>query len=105
MSATTLDVDSNSFYWVSRLIGALADADYAASIQLVERYQGAVAARSHEIIRCYDQKMMKENDYSLIDEANEAIAEMAKEEATKALNNVLLERSKHMKCNYNRADN
>ena len=29
----------------------------------------------------------------------------AKEEATKALNNVLLERSKHMKCNYNRADN
>lgn len=105
VSGTTLDVDSNSFYWVSRLIGALADADYAASIQLVERYQGAVAARAHEIIRCYDQKMMESNDYSLIDEANEAIAEMAKEEATKTLNNVLLERSKHMKCNYNRADN
>ena len=48
---------------------------------------------------------MESNNYSLIDEANEAIAEMAKEEATKALNNVLLERSKHMKCNYNRADN
>ena len=105
VSGTTLDVDSNSFYWVSRLIGALADADYAASIQLVERYQGAVAARAHKIIRCYDQKMMESNDYSLIDEANEAIAEMAKEEATKTLNNVLLERSKHMKCNYNRADN
>lgn len=105
VSDVTLDVDSNTFYWASRLIGALADANYASSIQNIDRYQNAIASKSRAILNTYDAKMIENNDYSLIDEANEAVCKMAKKEATTTLNKVLLDASSHMKCNYNRADN
>ena len=105
VSDVKTDVDSNNFYWVSRLIGALADSCYATSIQVIDRYQNEVAAKSHEIINKYDKKMIEEKNYSYINEANEKICTMAKKLATKTLNEVLLNASKNMKCNYNRADN
>lgn len=105
VSEIKTDVDSNNFYWVSRLISALADSCYATSIQVIDRYQNEVAAKSHEIINQYDKKMMQENNYSYINEANEEICKMAKKLSTKTLNEVLLNASKNMKCNYNRADN
>ena len=105
VSEVKTDVDSNNFYWISRLIGALADPCYASSIQVIDRYQNEVAAKSHEIINKYDKKMITENNYSYIPEANEEICKMAKKLATKTLNEVLLNASKNMKCNYNRADN
>ena len=105
VSEVTTDVDSNNFYWASRLIGALADSTYSTSIQNVDRYQNEVAAKSHEIINKYDKKMIESNDYSLINQANEEICKMAKKLATKTLNDVLMNASKNMKCNYNRADN
>lgn len=105
VSDITTDVDSNNFYWASRLIGALADSTYSASIQNIDRYQNEVAAKSHEIINKYDKKMIESNDFSLIDQANEEICKMAKKLATKTLNDVLMNASKNMKCNYNRADN
>ncbi len=105
VSDVTTDVDTNNFYWTSRLIGALADSTYSASIQNIDRYQNEVAAKSHEIINEYDKKMIESNDFSLIDQANEEICKMAKRLATKTLNDVLMNASKNMKCNYNRADN
>lgn len=105
VSEVTTNVDSNNFYWASRLIGALADSTYSTSIQNIDRYQNEVAAKSHEIINKYDKKMIESNDYSLIVQANEEICKMAKKLATKTLNEVLMNASKNMKCNYNRADN
>lgn len=105
LSNVTLDVNTDNFYWVSRLIGALADPDYAGSIQVIDRYQNKMAAKAHEIINRYDQQMISDNDFSLIDKANEEISDSLKEIASETLNQVLLVASKHMKCNYNRADN
>lgn len=105
VSEVKTDVDSNNFYWISRLIGALTDPCYASSIQVIDRYQNEVAAKSHEIINKYDKKMITENNYSYITEANDEICKMAKKLATKTLNEVLLNASKNMKCNYNRSDN
>ena len=105
LSDVTLDVSTENFYWGSRLIGALADAHYGASIQQIERYQGTVAARARGILHEYDQKMTETADYSLIREANEKLAGMAKEETTRALNAVLKTASTLMKNGYSRADN
>ena len=105
LSNVSEDVSTENFYWGSRLIGTLADHDYSSCIQLVERYQMAVASKSHQIINEYDKKMMSAKKYDLLDEANVALCKMAKEETTKALNNLVLESSKHMKNNFNRADN
>ena len=105
LSDVTLDVSTENFYWSSRLLGALADHNYATSIQNIERYQDAVAVRGRQIIREYDQKMKQSGDFSLIKEANESLCSMAKEETTKVLNKVLLDASTHMKNGFNLADN
>ncbi len=105
LSNVTLDTSTENFYWSSRLIGALADPCYASAIQIVERYQSAVATEGRQLIAEYDQKMIASGDFSLTEEANEKLAQMAKEKTTETLNKVLLEASKNMKNGYNRADN
>ena len=103
-SDVTLDVSTNNFYWNSRLIGALADEEFGYCVQHIERYQMAVSSRGHEILNKYDAKMIKSKSYKLLDEANEELANMAKEETTKALNNILKTVSEHMRVGYSRAD-
>ena len=101
----TLDCSTENFYWGSRLIGALADENYATSIQQIERYQTAVMAKGRLLLREYDGKMKESGDFSLTAEANEKLCAMAKEETTATLNKVLHDASVHMKNGYNRADN
>ena len=105
LSDVTLDCSTENYYWSNRIIGALADAHYPECIQWIERYQFSVACKAREIIHDYDKKMAEEKNFKLIDEANEKLANMAKEETTKTLNKVLMEASKKMKNGYNRADN
>ena len=53
----------------------------------------------------FSNLFITDNDYSLINKANQEISDSLKEIASDTLNQVLLVASKHMKCNYNRADN
>ena len=105
LSNVTLDTSTENFYWGSRLIGAMADANYPTSIQNIERYQEAVAVEGRTIIREYDRKFREQGDLKLIGEANAKLADMAKKHTINTLNKVLLDASQHMKNGYNRADN
>jgi len=105
LSDVSLDVSTENFYWGSRLIGALADHDYAACIQHIERYQDAVAAKGRRLILEYDRRMVETGDYTLAIKANDALAAMAKEQTVATLNKVLLESSQSMKNGYDRAGN
>lgn len=105
LSKVTMDVDTDTFYWQNRLIGAMADANYNACIQLIERYQAAVSAGGHRLVNEYDQKMLEKGQFDLVDEANRKLSDMAKKEASSTLSKVLKEASKAMKCGYSRADN
>ena len=105
VSRVTKDASTEDFYWSSVLIGALVDPHYAASIQHVERYQKAVFTRGRELIREWDAKIAESGDLALAAKANDALCAMAKEETTKALNNVLMEARKGMKDGFNLADN
>ena len=105
ISDVTLDTSTENFYWASRLIGALADHNYATCIQHIERYQNAVITKGRQLIAEYDRKMAESGDFSLMGEANEALCRMAKERTTDTLNKVLYDASLHMKNGYNRADN
>ena len=99
----TLDTSTENFYWGSRLIGALADHNYSACIQQIDRYQEAVAVQARRIVREYDEK--DTDDGSLLAEANDKLCQMAKEKTIDTLNKVLLEASQHMKNGFNLADN
>jgi len=105
LSATEMDVSTDTFYWGSRLLGALADPNYGTCIQLIERYQMAVSSQGHKILNEYDQKMLESKSYDQMEEANKKLCEMAKKETISALNKVLRDASIHMKNSYSRADN
>ena len=105
LSDVSTDVSTENFYWGSRLIAALADHSYGACIQHIERYQNTVATKGRQLILDYDRRMAQSGDYSLTAEANEKLAEMAREQTIFTLNKVLLEASEHMKNGYSRADN
>jgi dipeptidase len=107
LASTTGRVSTDSFYWSSRLIGALADASYGKSQNLIERYTLAVGAQAHEIICRYDEKLKgksgKEAE-ALCEAANEEMAAMLKKETDRTLYKVLYEASNHMRNSYNRSD-
>ena len=105
LSNVSMDVSTENFYWTSRLIAALADHNYGTSIMFIERYQNKVLNQGMEILKEYDLKFSNTKDLRLLEEANEKLARMAKEAATKALNEVLLDASKNMKNSYSRSDN
>lgn len=105
-SKTTLDIDTlSSYFWASRLIGVLADANYGSCIQHIERYQSALFNKGHEILNKYDELFGKEKDLKLLEKANEEVAKFAKEKSMDTLKKVLMEASKVMKCGYSRSDN
>ena len=105
LSEVTMDTSTENFYWGSRLINALADPNFASCIQLIERYQNAVAVKGRQLIREYDRKFAEAGKPAILEEANEALCRMAKEQTISTLNKVLLEASKNMKNGYKLADN
>ena len=105
LSRVTADASTENFYWASRMIAALADPHYAATIQGIDRYQSAVAAGGRKLIREYDRMMAEKNDFSLTEEANEKLCAMAREETVRALNQALQTATERMKDGFNLADN
>ena len=108
LSQTTQAVSTENFYWVSRMIAALADAAYSKSINHIERYQLAVHAQGHELIGRYDALLAQESDAgkqaALREEANQAVADRVQREAADTLLKVLNEQSNHMKNAFSRSD-
>lgn len=109
LTFTPENVSTESFYWASRLIGALADPHFSENIAHIEHYQENVAWRGHQLLNQWDEKIVEEkHSYSsataLLEEANEELAKMLREETDKALANVLNETSRLMKNAFARAD-
>lgn len=110
VSNTTMEVSTDNFYWVSRLIAAMADASYNHSLIFIERYQESVFASAHRILNKYDA-LLKENANEseevrteLRQAANQEVADMAKAASAKVLDQVLYQLSNQMKNSYARSD-
>ncbi|OFK23950.1 C69 family dipeptidase [Olsenella sp. HMSC062G07] len=100
-------VTTESFYWSSRLIAALADAQFAANQPAVERYQLAVGSRGHALVADGDRdaKSLSRKDAArALTKANERIAAMLREETDKALAAVLFTTSEGMRNAFSRSD-
>ena len=108
LADTNAAVSTDSFYWTSRLIAAMADASYHDSRSVIERYQAHVAAKSHEIIARYDALLSKQDNeeerLKLREQANEEISAMAREAAADTLDKVLFALSSCMKNAFARSD-
>ena len=105
LSEVELTPSTENFYWASRIIECLADSCYGKAIQTIERYQQMTSAKCHELIGTYDKKMTESNDFSLCEEANEAISAAIRKETEQVLGTLILTASANMKNGYSRADN
>ena len=105
LSKVTTEVSTENFYWSSRLIGALADPHYAAVAQQIERYQAATVTKGRQILADYDRRIQAGEDPAILEQANEKLCRMAKEQTADTLGKILQEASARMKNGYNRADN
>lgn len=109
LACTTAQVSTDSLYWQSRLIAALADAHYHDCIGFIEPYQQRVPAKGHTIIaktdmRVEGEELDAEEATPLLELANDQVASMLKQETDKLLAAVLDESSMHMKNAYARSD-
>lgn len=107
LANTTGKVTTDDFYWTNRLIGVMADAHYAYTSNLIERYQNTVHSRSHELINKFDAEFLSNRpDRTTVfcENANTKIAEMLKTETDALLVAVLHEASNHMKNSFSRSD-
>ena len=107
LANTTGEVSTDNFYWVSRMIAAMADASYAKSLFHIERYEEAVLSAAHALVNQYDAKLAAAAPAAraaLREEANLALAAMIQEKASDTLDKVLFELSNQMKNAYSRSD-
>ena len=109
LSTTDEKVDTDSFYWNCRLIAALADAQFRPCKIHIERYQIRTMAEAHRILNQADRLVgelleVGANPQSVIDSANEALAEMLQKQTSDVLGKVLHETSNKMKNAYARSD-
>ncbi|WP_018659780.1 C69 family dipeptidase [Allofustis seminis] len=106
LANTTRRVTTENYYWINRIICALADPVYHECSAHIERYQIETVIQSRRIIEAYDAKIQKNlsNAKALCEEANEKIAQMLKEQTEDLLDKVLIESSNAMKNAFSRSD-
>ena len=97
-------VSTESFYWANRLIGALADAQYAHCQFPVERYQDRIANRGREMLREFDAEQPEGDVRRFLESCNERFAALAREETDAVLDKVLYETSLLMRNGFARSD-
>ena len=99
------EVNTNSFYWINRIIAALADPNYNEAIPFIEKYQNLVESKSHEFINRFDKKFNKKIiEAKMLEEANNEIVEFIKKETNKLLREILHISSLKMKNSFSISD-
>ena len=109
LSNTTGRVSTESFYWANRLVAALADAHWRECACHVERYQQAVVAAARAIVNETDERVAAAGlGYAdatpVLQQANERICAMLREQTDDLLSKVLLDASLKMRNGFARSD-
>ncbi len=107
---STLDVTTDSLYWMNRLIAALADPEYFANMSAISNYQQETMAAGYESLHATDAALEKleaekgidptdmdnEAAIAILEEANQELSDKVQALTNDLLGAVLFERSLHM---------
>ena len=108
LSTTGATASTDSFYWTSRMIAALADAHFHETIPLIERYQQRTLSLGRAAVRAAEAKAAEagsaEEVPALLAAANEVIAERIRTETDALLGQVLFTASDRMTNRFSRSD-
>ena len=113
VSETTERVTTENFYWASRMIAALADAQFATALPDIESYQQETLAVGHASLAKTDAEVdalivgggdLSYSSTNELEAANEEIAATVKRATEAVLDKVLLIASNGMKNSFSRSD-
>lgn len=113
LANTTERVSTDSLYWSSRIIAALADAHFNDIIPEIERYQEKTLAAGHALVTQTDNRLSQAalvevpEDGALreqLADANDDIAEFVRVETDALLGKVLFDASNLMMNRFSRSD-
>jgi dipeptidase len=107
LTYTPENVSTESFYWANRLIAALADAQYGATVADVERYQMKIGSLGHAMLAKTDKLVAETapgNAEALLAEANEQLVSDVRRETEALLAKVLFAASMGMRNAFARSD-
>lgn len=100
-------VSTESLYWTSRLIAALADAQFSLNTAHIERYQLAVGSKGHTLVAEADREVSQlayADAAAQLEAANKRLAAMLRDETDQLLFNVLFTTSENMRNAFSRSD-
>ena len=100
-------VSTESLYWTSRLIAALADAQFSLNTAHIERYQLAMGSKGHTLVAEADREVAKlayADAAAQLEAANKRLAAMLRDETDQLLFNVLFTTSENMRNAFSRSD-
>ena len=100
-------VSTESLYWASRLIAALADARFSLNTAHIERYQLAVGSKGHTLVAEADREVSQlayADAAARLEAANKRLAAMLRDETDQLLFNVLFTTSENMRNAFSRSD-
>lgn len=96
---------TDNFYWINRIIGALADAHFAENASNVERYQAKINNKMNEYINRFDDEYAKAKDKeAFFEKANQEISDFVEKETLDYLDKVLYTSSCLMRNGFSRSD-
>ena len=99
------EVSTDNFYWINRIISALADANYNEAMPFIEKYQNLLSSKNHQFINKFDREFNGKNIESKnLEEANNEIVEFVQKETNKLLGEILHTSSLKMKNGFSRSD-
>ena len=107
LAATDGKVTTDSFYWASRLVAALADAHYPECIAHVERYQLKLPTQAHALLKKFDQAYLAhpaKNAQAYLADCNQQLADLTRALTDELLSNVLHSASCQMTNAFARSD-
>jgi dipeptidase len=108
LATTGATVSTDSFYWTSRTIAALADAHFHETIPLIERYQQRTLALGRTAVHRADGEVAEVGSAgevpALLAAANTRIAERIRTETDALLGQVLFTASDRMTNRFSRSD-
>lgn len=107
LAETDKKVTTENFYWANRIIGALADAHYGETANIIERYQNKVAALGEEHLLSCDREYLEKKPECVteyLERCNDRMADILKNETYTVLDQVLYTASNGMKNAFSRSD-
>lgn len=100
-------VSTESLYWASRLIAALADAQFSLNTAHIERYQLSVGSKGHTLVAEADREVSQlayADAAARLAAVNKKLAAMLQDETDQLLFNVLFTTSENMRNAFSRSD-